>query len=159
MSKELQNYIIAHLYRVVSYVVYPALLHRSVSNFVAPNVSRFRYDVCRSLTSSFPHFSFREIGPAHFPSENGTYKSFTELPQRVQRTACCTGTPPLHLERNLVRPCYFSFEEKRFIVCLLCFHLLVLLLAKYEQRSIMTAYVRCHLSSTRTRLDTPVLQD
>ena len=44
----------------------------------------------------------REIGPAHFPSVNGTYKNFQDLPENERSVACCTGTPPLHLERNLV---------------------------------------------------------
>lgn len=62
----------------------------------------------------------REIGPAHFPSANATYKNFQDLPESEQSVACCTGTPPLHLERNLVGGCLAvnrNTEDHNSIVC------------------------------------------
>ncbi len=45
----------------------------------------------------------REISPAHFPAQNGSYDAFMHQ-MRIpgEDYNCCTGTPPKVLDRNLV---------------------------------------------------------
>ena len=50
----------------------------------------------------------REIAPTHFPSQNGSYDSFMLLPGSERIGACCTGTPPPVLDRNLVSSCLYN---------------------------------------------------
>lgn len=40
------------------------------------------------------------MSPVHFPSTNGTFEAFSKLD--LGNTACCTGTPPKRLDRNVV---------------------------------------------------------
>eukprot|EP00904_Undaria_pinnatifida_P008201 jgi/Undpi1/4510/HiC_scaffold_18.g07864.m1 len=44
---------------------------------------------------------WREIAPTHFPSRNASYDSFQSLPNSEKTGACCTGTPPSVLDRNV----------------------------------------------------------
>eukprot|EP00904_Undaria_pinnatifida_P001882 jgi/Undpi1/11695/HiC_scaffold_36.g13990.m1 len=51
---------------------------------------------------------WREISPTHFPSTNASYQNFESLPSSETVGACCTGTPPTVLDRNLWVETYLS---------------------------------------------------
>ena len=66
----------------------------------------------------------REIAPTHFPGADGSYQNFLE--ENLGNTACCTGTPPRQIDRNIVSPSGCLLGVAVVVVVVLEFVLLLL---------------------------------